>query len=106
MLVGWKFLLQTDHNSLKWLHSFKEPGGQVERWLEKLASFQYILQHRPGKPYSNADALSQRIERVSTLQIQEDQGLEWDLKQKQQEDNVLRQVISGPGSGSFTADYS
>ena len=48
-LYGRKFLLRTDHNSLRWLHNFKEPEGQVARWLETMAEFQYEVIHRPGK---------------------------------------------------------
>ena len=57
-LLGRKFILRTDHASLKWLKSFKEPEGQVARWLEVLETFDYDLQHRPGKLHTNADALS------------------------------------------------
>ena len=57
-LYGRKFLLRTDHNSLRWLHNFKEPEGQVARWLETMAEFQYEVIHRPGKQHSNADSLS------------------------------------------------
>ena len=38
-LYGRKFLFRTDHNSLRWLHNFKEPEGQVARWLETMAEF-------------------------------------------------------------------
>ena len=55
---GRKFLLRTDHNSLRWLHNFKEPEGQVARWLETMAEFQYEVIHRPGKQHCNADSLS------------------------------------------------
>eukprot|EP00731_Ephydatia_muelleri_P025540 Em0017g623a len=57
-LYGRKFLLRTDHNSLRWLHNFKEPEGQVARWLETMAEFQYEVIHRPGKQHCNADSLS------------------------------------------------
>ena len=57
-LVGRRFLLRTDHASLRWLRSFKEPEGQVARWLELLDSFDFELVHRPGKKHLNADALS------------------------------------------------
>ncbi|KAL5473843.1 hypothetical protein EMCRGX_G028405 [Ephydatia muelleri] len=57
-LYGRKFLLRTDHNSLCWLHNFKEPEGQVARWLETMAEFQYEVIHRPGKQHCNADSLS------------------------------------------------
>jgi len=35
-LLGKKFTLRTDHGSLLWLRNFKEPEGQLGRWLEKL----------------------------------------------------------------------
>ncbi|KRZ69886.1 hypothetical protein T08_397, partial [Trichinella sp. T8] len=45
---------------LKWLRNFREPEGQVARWLEKLAEFDFEVVHRPGKKHQNADALSRR----------------------------------------------
>ncbi|KRX74111.1 Retrovirus-related Pol polyprotein from transposon 17.6 [Trichinella sp. T6] len=59
-LYGRKFTARTDHNSLKWLRNFWEPEGQVARWLEKLAEFDFEVVHRPGKKHKNADALSRR----------------------------------------------
>ena len=35
-LLGKKFQVRTDHHALQWLKSFKEPQGQVARWLERL----------------------------------------------------------------------
>ena len=32
-LLGRPFTLRTDHGSLTWLHNFKEPEGQLARWL-------------------------------------------------------------------------
>ena len=57
-LYGRKFVLRTDHSALQWLHSFKEPVGQVARWLEGMAEFNYEVVHRPGKQHCNADAPS------------------------------------------------
>ena len=53
-----KFLVRTDHGSLCWLFNFKEPEGQVARWIETLSTYQFEVQHHPGKQHSNADALS------------------------------------------------
>ena len=47
-LVGRKFLLRTDHGSLRWLFGFKDPEGQMARWLERLARFNFDIEHRPG----------------------------------------------------------
>ena len=57
-LLGRKFKIVTDHRALQWLHNFKDPDGLRERWLEKLAAFDYEVQHRPGKSIGHADGLS------------------------------------------------
>ena len=57
-LYGKKFLVRTDHAALRWLLQKKNPEGQVARWLDKLASFDYDIEHRAGKLHGNADALS------------------------------------------------
>ena len=44
-LYGRLFTVRTDHNALKWLQSFKEPEGQVARWLELLAQYDYKIEH-------------------------------------------------------------
>ena len=62
-LLGRKFCIRTDHQSLQWLTSFKEPQGQVARWLECLQECDYEIQHRPGKQHNNADSLSRRPRR-------------------------------------------
>ena len=57
-LYGRKFIVRTDHHALRWLHNFKEPAGQVARWLEQLAEFDNEVVHHQGKQHTNADALS------------------------------------------------
>lgn len=59
-LLGRKFILRTDHSSLRWLFSFKDPQGQILRWLEVLSQFDFEIQHRKGKLHQNADALSRK----------------------------------------------
>ena len=63
-LLGKQFMLHTDHNSLKWLQSFKEPEGQVAWWLECLQEFSFDIQHHKGKLHGNADPLSRYPEVV------------------------------------------
>lgn len=57
-LLGREFVLRTDHSSLRWLHNFSGLEGQLARWVEQLANFEYKIIHRPGKQHANADALS------------------------------------------------
>lgn len=57
-LLGRTFLLRMDHGSLSWLKNFKEPEGQMARWLERLQEFDFTIVHRRGKKHTNADSLS------------------------------------------------
>ena len=57
-LLGRHFVLRSDHGSLMWLHNFKEPEGQLARWLQKLEEYSFTVVHRPGLKHCNADALS------------------------------------------------
>lgn len=59
-LCGLPFTIQTDHAALQWLMSFKEPEGQIARWLEELAPYVCKVQYRAGARYANADAMSRR----------------------------------------------
>ena len=47
-LLGQKFTLRTDHGSLTWLSKFKQPKGQLARWIEKLQEYNFDIVHRPG----------------------------------------------------------
>ncbi|KRY92620.1 Retrovirus-related Pol polyprotein from transposon [Trichinella pseudospiralis] len=61
-LVGQRFTLRTDHDSLTWLRNFKEPEGQVARWLEYLQEYDMeVVLHR-GRQHYNAHAMSRRPE--------------------------------------------
>ena len=57
-LYGRSIVACTDHGSLSWLKSFKEPEGQLARWLQVLEQFDFQVVHRPGEKHANADALS------------------------------------------------
>ena len=47
-LNGRRFLARTDHSALQWLQNFKNPRGQVARWLERLSDFDFEVEHRSG----------------------------------------------------------
>lgn len=57
-LYGHKVIVRTDHSALKWLMSFKDPQGQVARWIELLSTYDLEITHRPGAKHGNADSLS------------------------------------------------
>ena len=57
-LCGAKFTLHTDHNSLVWLHRFKDTEGMMACWLHIIQQFQFSIVHRAGGDHGNADGLS------------------------------------------------
>ena len=93
-LYGRKFLLRTDHAAIQWLKNFKEPTGQLARWLERLTTYDFTIQHRPGKKHANADGLSRHdsSQPVLTL-INNDKDDNDNLSTAQQDDTFIRQLI-------------
>ncbi len=59
-LYGRQFTIRTDHGALRWLTNFKNPQAQTARWIEILGTYDYKIQHRPGRFHQNADGLSRR----------------------------------------------
>ena len=59
-LYGQKFLVRSDHGALRWIFNFKNPEGQLARWLETLATYDFKIEHRADSVHSNADGLSRR----------------------------------------------
>ena len=59
-LLGREFKVRSDHQPLKWLFNLKDPSGQVARWLEILAAYNFVIDYRPGKKHNNADGMSRR----------------------------------------------
>ena len=59
-LIGRKIFVRTDHASLIWLRSFKQPESQLARWFSELSQFDIEIVHRAGSKSGNADGLSRR----------------------------------------------
>ena len=57
-LYGVPFQVRTDHGALTWLLNFKNPEGQLARWLEVLGTYNFNIKHRAGLKHGNADGLS------------------------------------------------
>jgi len=67
------FTIQTDHHSLRWLMSMKNPQGILARWIMELQTFgDFKIQYRPGSSNTNADTLSQLIttETINLLTVE------------------------------------
>lgn len=60
-LEGVHFKIITDHSSLLWLHSLKDPQGRLARWTLRLLPYSFDLIHRPGKDHVVPDFLSRSV---------------------------------------------
>ena len=83
-LYGRRFVIRTDHSSLRWLLRFRQPEGQIARWMQKLQQYDFEIIHRPGRTNSNTDALSWRpcyssecvyCERLEEKEVPNDENL-------------------------------
>ena len=125
-LYGQRFVVRTDHSALQWLLNFRDPEGQVARWLETLQEYNFTVEHRPGSKHVNADAMSRRpcldtgcrhctnlesshgysSEQVRTVTLNNGELAgsliegSMDLQQAQQNDDDLRPVIEWLKAGT------
>ena len=110
-LLGNKFTLRTDHGSLTWLCNFRDPEGQLARWIELLQEYDFDIVHRQGKVHCNADSLSRRpcqqcgceeqvIASVVGATILSPGKME-EVEKLQREDPTLKPVILAKLAGSL-----
>uniref|UniRef100_A0A8C6LZU9 Gypsy retrotransposon integrase-like protein 1 n=1 Tax=Nothobranchius furzeri TaxID=105023 RepID=A0A8C6LZU9_NOTFU len=57
-LYGRRFSVQTDNNPLKYVMSSAKLDATGQRWVSRLASFDFDVRYRRGQSNTNADALS------------------------------------------------
>ena len=57
-LAGSKFIIRTDHDSLKAVKNLEKMTGQIARWIDYLEGFDFKIQVWKGKENANADFLS------------------------------------------------
>ncbi len=57
-LLEQKFLVRSNHQPLSWIFHLKDPSGQMARWQETQAEYNFEIEYRPGKKHGNADGMS------------------------------------------------
>lgn len=68
-LLGSKFSIRIDHNSLQHILEQKTLSEEQQKWIEKIAAFDLEILHKKGKDNVVADALSRKDEEPTLLAI-------------------------------------
>ena len=71
---GQKFIIRTDHASLKYIKTMKELPSQFHRWVFALEEYSYEIEVRKGVLHANADGMSRmpcRMKRCICEGVQE-----------------------------------
>ena len=57
-LYGRQVTIRTDHASLRYIKTLKDPNDQFARWIMRLEEIDYTIEVRQGLKHGNADGLS------------------------------------------------
>ena len=71
-LVGSRFKIKTNHNSLKYFLEQKELNEQQQKWVSKVQAYDFEIEYVKGKNNVVADALSRRPTSLSLMSISTD----------------------------------
>ncbi|KAM0724690.1 Retrovirus-related Pol polyprotein from transposon 17.6 [Formica fusca] len=117
-LLGRRFVIRTDHVSLRWLMSFRDLEGQLARWLERLQQYDFEIIHRKGLSHKNTDGLSRRLgesfgceycakvekkyaeefeKTVARIMLEGENLEEW--RKAQEEDSLISIILQGKKAG-------
>jgi hypothetical protein len=68
-LLGSKFSVRTDHNSLQYLLQQKTLTTEQQKWIEKIATFDMEILHKRGKDNIVVDSLSRKDEEAQVFAV-------------------------------------
>ena len=100
-LLGEKFILYTDHQSLKYLYTQKDLNLRQQRWLEFLAAYDLDILYTSGKANVVADALSRKTAIVAHLIITP--GLIHRISALQKDDEFIQRISKRVKEGETTS---
>ena len=69
-LVGNKFVVKTDHNSLRYFLTQKDLNERQQKWVSNIQAFDFDIEYVKGKNNVVVDALS-RISSISLMDVAE-----------------------------------
>src|SRR5271154_2977254 len=71
-LVGGKFTVKTDHNSLRYFLEQKELNERQQKWVSKIQAYDFDIEYVKGENNVVADALSRRPAVCSLMEVSVD----------------------------------
>lgn len=95
-LFGKYFTIITDHHSLCWLMSLKDPSGRLARWALRLQEYNFAVKYKTGKKHRDADTLSRNPveEETEVPETYLAVATSMDLAAEQKKDPELAKMIS------------
>uniref|UniRef100_A0A7N2LQA1 Uncharacterized protein n=1 Tax=Quercus lobata TaxID=97700 RepID=A0A7N2LQA1_QUELO len=64
-----EFVIYSDHEALRYLHSQKKLNFRHGSWVEFLQRYHFVMKHRAGIENKAADALSRRVSLLSIMSV-------------------------------------
>ena len=97
-LFGRVFSVVTDHHSLCWLTSLKDPSGRLARWALRLQEYNLTIVYKSGRKHKDADSLSRNPVEVETDMPEEFIAVASDMNiaNEQKKDPELAKIIMSP----------
>ena len=64
-----EFVIYSDHEALRYLHSQKKLNFRHSSWVEFLQRYYFVVKHRVGVKNKAADALNQKVSLLSVMNV-------------------------------------
>jgi hypothetical protein len=64
---GFPITIITDHESLKYMNTIKNPSKRIARWVDEFQQYNLIIKYRPGAQAVVPDALSRRPDYLNSI---------------------------------------
>jgi hypothetical protein len=86
-------VVRSDQQSLKFLLEQRVVGGEYQKWITKLMSFDFEIQFRSGASNRVADALSRKLEVVEVGSLIMPQWVSWpELRRELASDSLIKSI--------------
>lgn len=94
-LIGRKFQILIDQQSLKYFLEQQVTTPEQQKWVTKLLGYEYDIKYRPGKENSAADSMSREGRGSIIHAVSRPEFVIWEeLKKESRESPWVQQILS------------